>query len=434
MSIAARRRRITVALIGTLLVAAIATPSAAGARQDAVIPLAAYQPDPADPAVTSLAKDRGITIEEAQRRIAWQESAAELQEELRAALGGRFGGLWIDAKGQGRIKVGIVGGGDAGAGTLIARRDLTAVTDLVPVRYGYDQLEAASAWLSAETEAANRGAAARLGTSVAVDRNQVRLWVPPDRPLSAAQRQVVGDAEWRLGGIMGVEHRNAAIQRSACMKIGTYDCDAPLRAGVSLYVAANGSNSFQCTSAFPARSISDNTLYLMTAGHCGAVGTNFSAYQPSTGHFHAVGAVHSRSVSGNNDYAIIRIGNPSGWTPRAWVWVHGSSSAGTAENQSYPITGTGTSPPGTRVCVSGAVSGTDCGDVLEVDWNGPGGLARVDLCANATGDSGGPIYSNNRARGIFVGWVQGSVRCLDRLFQGITEAAKGSNVNVAVQG
>src|SRR5262245_8954346 len=52
--------------------------------------------DADDPAVTTLAKDVGISIEEARIRIGWQDPAIQMGDELRTSLGEGFGGLWFD--------------------------------------------------------------------------------------------------------------------------------------------------------------------------------------------------------------------------------------------------------------------------------------------------------------------------------------------------
>jgi hypothetical protein len=43
--------------------------------------------------VTTLAGDRPISLQEAQRRIGWQEPVMQLGGDLRRALSARFGGL-----------------------------------------------------------------------------------------------------------------------------------------------------------------------------------------------------------------------------------------------------------------------------------------------------------------------------------------------------
>jgi streptogrisin C len=238
---------------------------------------------------------------------------------------------------------------------------------------------------------------------------------------------VVRSAISRLGSRLLVETSpDTGIDYQACLWLaGDFDCDPPLRGGSRLYI---NTSTPQCTTGFNARSDSDGKWYVMTAGHCGVIGTVFSAYQPANGRFHTVGPVHNRSVANNDDYSIVTINNVPGWDPRNWVYVHASSD--TVQDPDYTITGIATSPVGTRVCISGSTSGTDCGDVVEINWNGSGGFARARYCSDP-GDSGGPIYSGHRARGIHVGVVPGHEGdCLNALFQGVTEAANELNVHV----
>src|SRR5687768_7083413 len=64
-----------------------------------------------DSAVLMLAKERGISVSEAQQRMGWQQKASDLQDAMASALGpDRFGGLWIGLDDD-RIKVGVTGGG-----------------------------------------------------------------------------------------------------------------------------------------------------------------------------------------------------------------------------------------------------------------------------------------------------------------------------------
>jgi hypothetical protein len=103
------RRLAMLGLIGLLLAVTLAGQAAAvGPGQVGAVDPPPYLADASHPAVTTLASDRGISIEEAQRRIGWQEPAMELAGELEWALGDRYGDLWFDAAGSGRVKVGIV--------------------------------------------------------------------------------------------------------------------------------------------------------------------------------------------------------------------------------------------------------------------------------------------------------------------------------------
>lgn len=411
---------LTVVTVAAALLAVGAGPAAAAPEPTLA--------DAQDPAVTTLARDRGISIVEAQRRIGWQQEATSLATDLPGRLGEDFGGLWIDRL-SGRVKVGIVGTAagrvSSSVRQLAGSHRLAAVTDLVAVQHGYAQLERDSAWLGDIIVAANRAGGQPLGSGLRVDQNRVVLRLPPGATPSAAQRAAIDTVTSRLGSRVVIEHKPAGIQRQRCAwLLGDFDCDAPLRGGVRLY---RGTTAW-CSTAFNARSTSDNAWYVMTAGHCGTAGTQFSAFQPSTGNFHVVGDVHNSSVAGNDDFAIVRINNVGGWSPRNWVYVHASGD--TVLDPDYTITGIDTSPIGFRVCMSGATSGTDCGDVVELNWNGTYGLARAEYCSDG-GDSGGAVYSGHRARGIHIGVVRGhDGDCLNALYQGVSEASTKLNVRV----
>jgi hypothetical protein len=425
-----------------LVVAAMATalggvaPAAAGGK-----PTPAgwppYLADAADPAVTTLARDRRISIREAQQRMGWQEPAMRLAEELERALGDRYGDLWFDPH-TGRVKVGIVGGRDTAdlAARLIARRKLTAVTDLVAVRHSYAELRQAAAWLTAESARANPPARNGLVKGLSVwrlpDTNTVELDLPRGQRLTAAQRATVAEARRRLGDKLTFGAWSGRTSDLACnWDSDTFDCDPPLRGGVMLYIRnATGGYDYQCTVGFNARSTIDAKWYVMTAGHCGAVGQTFYVYQPRDAHFHVLGHMHNRVRAGDDDFGIITMDNVPGWDPKPWVYVH--SGADTTYNPTYSITGSEGSKKGMRVCVSGAISGSDCGNVEDL---GGGGWARVDLCATH-GDSGAPIFSYGKARGLLVGAVAPdpgqppTPPCQDRLYQGITEASQQLHVYV----
>jgi streptogrisin B len=424
------------ALGGVAPAAAGGKPMPAAVRSAAAADRPPYLADPADPAVTTLASDLGISLREAQRRLGWQEPAIELAGELERALGGRYGDLWFDPH-TGRVKVGIVGGDTALAARLIARRKLTAVTDVVPVRHSYAELTRATAWLTAQADRANPPAGGGQIKGLRVwrlpNRNTVELDLPRGQRLTTAQQATVAAARRRLGGKLTFATWAGRTRDLACAwSGGEFDCDPPLRGGVMLYIRnASGGFDFQCTAGFNARSTLDGKWYVMTAGHCGGPGRTFYVYQPRDAHFHVLGHVHNRVWAGDDDFGIITVDNVPGWNPRPWVYVH--SSADTTDNPAYSITGPAGSAQGMRVCVSGAISGSDCGNVETL---GGGGLARVDLCATH-GDSGAPIFSGGKARGLLVG-AEGAdpgqpptPPCQDRLYQGLTEASQQLHVSVA---
>jgi streptogrisin C len=431
-----RRPLLLVALVGLLLVVTLASQADAGVTQAGAADPPPYLADASHPAVTTLASDRGISIEEAQRRIGWQEPAMELARELERALGDRYGDLWFDVAHGGRVKVGIVGGDTTTAARLIARRKLTAATDLVPVRHSYPELVRAATWLTAEIARANppagKGTVKGLTVWRLPDRNLVELSLPQGQRLTAAQQATVAEARRRLGDMLTLGSWSGQIRDLNCAwrtSPSRFDCDPPLRGGVMLYVRSGAYYVPECTVGFNARSTIDGKWYVMTAGHCGEKGRNFYVRQPRTGQYHVLGHMHNRRLAGDDDFGIITIDNVAGWDPQPWVYRH--PSADTDYDPRYPITGTAGSTYGLEVCVSGAVSGSDCGYVERVG-DPVGGLAQVDLCAT-NGDSGAPIYSYNRARGLLKGanpteTGQSPPACQDRLYQGLTEAEQWLHV------
>jgi hypothetical protein len=440
-----RRPLLLVALIGLLLAGLLASqapPAAAGGK-----PMPAgwppYLAAATDPAVTTLAGDLRISIREARQRMGWQEPAIEMAGELERALGDRYGDLWFDPH-TGRVKVGIVGGDTALAARLIARRKLTAVTDLVAVRHSYAELKQAAAWLTAETARANPRTDNGLVKGLAVwrlpDKNVVELDLPHGQRLTTAQQATVSEARRRLGGKLTLGTWSGRMRDLACYwAFGEFQCDPPLRGGVMMYTRnASGGYDPQCTVGFNAKSTVDGKWYVMTAGHCGPPGRTFYVYQPRDRQFHVLGHMHNcvwagdtRCVySGDDDEGIITIDNVPGWDPKPWVFVHAwvGLNDRTTENPGYPIYGTGGSKLGMRVCVSGGVSGTSCGNVEEL---GGGSLARVNLCTTH-GDSGAPIFSGQKAYGLLKGTNNPDDPCEDRLYQGITEATQRLRVAVVL--
>jgi streptogrisin C len=436
------RRLVARGVVGMLLLAMVAGEAvAAGADPQGAGGPPPYLADAADPAVTTMARKLGIPVRDAQRRIGWQEPALELAEELKQAMGDRYGDLWFDAAGGGRVKVGIVGHDTTLAAALIARRKLTAVTDLVPVRHSHAELMAAKAWLATAIVRANPpvtgGRLEGLRTELLPDKNVIKLSLPRGRALNAAQRAVVTEARRRLGGMLTVGAWAGRTRNFACLwTAGEFDCDPPLRGGVMMYSKDGNAMTPYCTVGFNARSLVDGKWYVMTAGHCGGVGRTFYLWQPRTRLYHVLGHMYNRVYSGptgHDDFGIITVDNVPGWNPQPWVYVHLTDE--TTYNPTYNITGTGGNAKGMWICATGGVSGTDCNFVESVGIE-PGGLAQVDLCM-LPGDSGAPLFIGGKARGLLKG-ANGADNpgedpppCVDRLYQGITEAAQRLRVSVA---
>jgi hypothetical protein len=382
----------------------------------------------ADLTVRSLAADRGISLSEATRRVTWQQRAPELTARAQQALGRRFGGVWIDTARGDRLQVGVTGTDDARASGEVRTAALAAgvpdAVDAVPVRHSQAELAAAIAWLAAGLERVNAAASWPLAAGLRTDQNAAELRLPANGALTSAQRVLVAAARQRYGDALLVGSYLQRPQPRAC----AYPyCDPPLRAGIRITNSGAG-----CTGAFIARSRSDGALYQFTAGHCARFGGTDTWYTHFTdGSTHAIGPVHNYRFSSGGDMAILRIANPSGWNPQAWVYV--TAGPDTTLDTSYHITSDSGSTVGQRICTSGAFFGrTDCGTVTRLGVTATyggvtvTGLGEASFCGIA-GDSGAPVYASHTAYGL---QTAGFSEC-DSLYQGIRASEDAMNVNVA---
>lgn len=401
----------------------------------AVGPAYAGEPVP-DPAVASLAAERGIPIAEAEKRIGWQTRAPELESALAGALGAKaFGGVWIGADDD-RIKVGVVGTAASSASSASSARAVATslklgdAVDTTPVRYSVAALKSANATLGASLAKVNADAAWPLEVGYDPSANTVQLGLPPkDGTLTAAQEAFVKDARTRLGGMLRTYSYTERATADGC----TFPyCDPPLRAGVRY-------NPSGCTLAFMGRRRSDNKFVAFTAGHCvsGAGATVHSSRFADGLTFKSLGVTGANQWGSGGDMALVEIDDPNGWQVRNWVNVGASGSnggvSGSVAKQDYPINGDSESVFGMRICRTGVGSGTSCGKVnglgVTLTYGGitVNDLGRATYC-RAGGDSGGPVYAENVAYGIH---VAGSATCTG-YYQGIhgAENALGADVSL----
>jgi hypothetical protein len=374
----------------------------------------------------AFARERGISVAEAQQRLGWQERAPELTERVEAVLGSRFGGVWIDVLNGDRVRVGVAGGVTADAAAAV--RDtatsvgLTDGYDVVNVRHSMAALAEAGAWLGGEIERVNTGAAATLTAGLRTDVNAVELQVPAEGPLTAAQRDLLAEATSALGDRLVVGSYRGRPTPRAC----SYPyCDPPLRGGIRI-----NHPDASCTGAFIAKSKVDDKLYQVTAGHCAYQNyTNWSTRFTDSS-VHVIGPVWTWWWYSGGDFAIVRINNVPGWNPKAWVNV--TAGPDTTADSTYHISSDNYSVLGMRICTTGAFYGrSDCGYVTQLDVTATYGgvtvhhLGRASFCGTG-GDSGSPMYAQHKAYGL---QVAGYSEC-DSLYQGIKAAETTLNVNV----
>ena len=180
---------------------------------------------------------------------------------------------------------------------------------------------------------------------------------------------------------------------------------ANLRGGDKITSSEGG----RCSVGFNA--ISDNTRYIITAGHCTKLGGTWSGPDGSP-----IGPVAGSSFPGY-DFGLVEVTSPS------WKQTHDIGTAGGY----LTVTGTEPAAVGSSVCRSGSTSGYHCGQITAVNETvnyGGGdvvrGLTRTDICAEA-GDSGGPFVSGTQAQGTLSGGSGGCLLGGQSYFQPIAE-------------
>lgn len=174
--------------------------------------------------------------------------------------------------------------------------------------------------------------------------------------------------------------------------------------------------SWRCSLGFNVRS--GNTYYVLTAGHCTDGATTWWTNSARTT---KIGATVGSSFP-NNDYGLVRYDN----TALAHPGAVGGQDIASAVNATNGMAVT------RRGSTTGTHSGTVTGLNATVNYGGGDvvyGMIRTNVCAEP-GDSGGPLYSGNRAVGLTSG---GSGNCSSggtTFFQPVVEALNAYGVSV----
>jgi hypothetical protein len=383
-----------------------------------------------DAVAVGLARDRGISLAEAQQRLGWQAHAPAVSQRASAILGGTFGGVWIDAAHGDRVEIGVTAAaGAAGARNALAAAAATGLTDgvdVVSVKHSAAELDAADKWLGDQLATVNASARSALAVGERTDLNAVELDVSAGGSLTNVQSALVAAARNRFGDALVVgSYAGQPTPRSCVYPF----CDPPLRGGIEIF-----SNGFGCTGAFIAQSRVDSKLYQFTAGHCGQASLGPWATLFTDGSTHFVGPIHHWEWNAGGDEAIMLVNNPVGWQlPSATVEV--TAGPNTAADPNYTIGSENFSVLGQRICTTGAFLGfSSCGTVTELELTTTYGgvtvnhLGRGSFCGVA-GDSGAPMYASHVAFGL---QVAGFSEC-DSIYQGILAAESVLNVNLLHQ-
>ncbi|WP_154674496.1 S1 family peptidase [Nakamurella lactea] len=405
-------------MAGAVGVGGVLSAPAAAAHPLIIDPSCAARPSVADPAVGALAAERRVSVPEAQRRIAAQQSAAVVGQRLRSGLPEKFGGIWIAGDGSDAVVTGTTSGSASAVIADTAARCGIASVRVVTVRHSAAQLAAAADWIERRVPADR----ASVGIDFAANTVRFNISGAPD----ARQRSALAKMPAALRSAVTLGRLAAEPDPLACS--GNF-CDAPLRGGVEIQGPAAAGYVTLCSSGFVTVNLTGTAYYLLTAGHCGAKGgvwnTNFANKSK-----HRIGAMYNKVFGAGGDMAIIRIDSPSGWKlPRGLVYVQ--AGAATTRNEAYQITKVGDSVQGMRTCKSGRTTKTTCGKVtavgVAVSYNGTvvRNLVQTNMCAGG-GDSGGAVYSGHVAYGV----LSGAAGSCTTFYQPVKSAVAALNVKV----
>lgn len=342
--LAARATGVFALAVGT--VAALTAPASAVTQP--LIPVPG-----ADGPLAALQRDLGLTLEQAQQRLAQEASANRLNQTLQTALSGAFGGSYFDA-GLGKLVVGV--------------------TDPSKV----DQVKAAGGEARVVPYSASslNDAATGLRSHSTTAPKSVSGWYVSNRDDSVVLTTARGGAAQAADFI-----RTAGVDAQKVKIVESNEAPRTLAdvIGGNAYYIGSGA---RCSIGF---SVADGFI---SAGHCGKQGDTTT--QPN-------GTFVGSSFPGN-DYSHIKVA--AGETPQPLV---NDYKGGTVS-----VAGSTAAAEGASVCRSGSTSGWHCGTIqaknqsVQYPEGTVSGLTRTNACAEP-GDSGGSWLAGDQAQGVTSG-------------------------------
>jgi streptogrisin D len=356
-----RRVRLSVAALAVAIAAALFAPAAQAERS-------AVQAAPAGwstASVNSMARSFGITQAEAVQRLQAEARVQATADKLTRTLGTRAAGSFIDAA-TGGLVVNVLDAPAAAqvrAGGAQARMVSRSLARLDQIKASLDRLGGA------------------VGTAWAVDvqSNAVVVSVPLGSS-GAATAALLARAR-SFGSSVRIERTAGPVSTQAFF------------GGQAILTGSS-----RCSAGFITRVPSSGNQYVVTAGHCTNIGTNWTTSSGQT-----IGATAASRFPGD-DFGAIRIANPAALQPQGGVLNNGAF---------QDITGASRVPVNSTVCKTGSTTGTTCGRVLQYNTTvnyAQGtvfGLTTTNVCVQP-GDSGGSLFAGTQAQGVTSGGTVGS--------------------------
>ncbi|MFD5826596.1 hypothetical protein [Lentzea sp. NPDC060358] len=324
------------------------------------------------PATPALAQSGGPISPEVVALMATQDQLHEIAGRIDRT--GGFGGFHVDA-GSRTLDVYWKGRAPAAVGAAAAVAEQRGLTVKVhSAEYSRAELDAEAARLVA-TGAVQSVAAKHDGSGLAVT---------PKAGLSARSA---------LRSSVAVETRSGGFELVASRLADT----PPFKGGAYIANYRNGVPQGGCSSGFAMTSNSTGAPKLLTAAHCGQLGSGYSNNSDDP-----IGWVESRSVESDSETIVVPDAQP-----RVWIGdsVQTELDTGSANQYGLDVVGAASTLPGDWLCDSGAYSGTICDiqatatgvTVCFPDFGCAVGLVdathRGGFSAGGNGDSGGPVFS-----------------------------------------
>lgn len=308
-------------------------------------------------------RDLGLNADQARIRLANDEKSEQVESKVKAALGDKFAGAWIDSA-SGKLTVGT---------TDAAKSDTARAlgADVRVVRFSQQQLAGTKATLDSMSAPASV-------TSWRVDETANTVVVE----VNSNKRDAATEAF-----IASARSLSPAVTVAVTTETPTTLYDT--RGGDAYYIGGS-----RCSIGFAV------TGGFVSAGHCGSVGNATTGFNRV-----AQGTFRGSSFPGN-DYSWVATN--ANWTSRPWVNRYNGTNV--------TITGSTSAAVGAAICRSGSTTGWHCGTVqqknatVNYSQGSVSGLTRTNVCAEP-GDSGGSWVAGtnySQAQGVTSG---GSGNC-----------------------
>ncbi|HWM64719.1 MAG TPA: trypsin-like serine protease [Solirubrobacterales bacterium] len=391
--------------------------------------------------VSEYRQDFGVSAEVAEERLETQQRGTTMVAELKLALGDDYAGVWFDNE-KSEFVVPLLPGADrATVASKLAGRGLGEDYRLASAESSWEELEAAQTRIDGKMRPLVREGLVQTYLDSRTNDVVIRQAADAGKEERGEARGVAAaesvDVEVRASG-----SQQLLLSPQAC-EFTPSICDAPLRGGVGMWPKGTYPwvpDEAPCSVGFKAVGKTHGNRFVLTAGHCAQVASQWESFPFSQTASGYIGAVEEYVAPPASDYAKIKA-NGNYWDKPSWpvkvaYWGTNQEQAINYEAYSYI---------GQYVCHAGANSGASCGTVTALDLTShqPEGdvhqRTEFQTICSKGGDSGGPVFAGDAALGILthnnIG-VEGEnpEYCKEKgYYTEITEAADAMGVTVGTR-